>query len=347
MAVQVVSKPTEWDFILRSLKKEKTILFLGPHLLPNADGKPLSLAFYEDLTERQKHLDFLYNPKEGFFVFGQSSHKSKVLMEIGDFYSQTFGKELYGQIAEIPFPMVVTLMPDHSLENVMEGMSLPYQTAFFDKHSTPALEAPTKDKPLVYHLFGSYKKDESLILAYDDLFDYLKAIFGNDTLPTALRAAMSKAYDLVFLGFEFDKWYMQLLLNVLGLQDEKAGFVRHAMPKETTQDLTTYTLCTKHFRMEFVEEDEASLFIQRLYEKCNEENILRKPATPQAVAPVDARFQRKMELQKLLERQYSMKGEYENKLDLETDPRTKMKYEDEIDRISEDIRKYENELNLL
>ncbi len=347
MSVEIDIKATEWDFILRSLKKEKSILFLGPRLLTNADGKSINLAFYEELAEKQKHLDFLYNKTDGFFVFGQSSHKSKILMEISDHYSHTFGEDIYKKIAEIPFPLIVTLMPDHSLENVMDSMNLPYQTAFFDKYSTPALESPSKDKPLIYHLFGSYHKDESLILAYDDLFDYLKAILGNDTLPTVLRAALGKAYDLVFLGFEFDKWYMQLLLNILGLQDEKAGFVRHAMPGDANSDLTTYTICTKHFRMELMEEDEHLLFIQRLHEKSQEEGIFRKAKPRQEETSVDLKFQRRIELQKLLERQYAMRNDYENKLDLETDPRTKMKFEDEIDRISEDIRKYENELNLL
>lgn len=71
----------------------------------------------------------------------------------------------------------------------------------------------------LFNLFGKVGERESLVLTHEDLFDFLRSILGakplTDELYLPLFEALSDADDFIFLGFQFDKWYMQLLLRLL------------------------------------------------------------------------------------------------------------------------------------
>jgi hypothetical protein len=90
---------------------------------------------------------------------------------------------------------------------------------------------PSEKRPLVYHLFGSLVRPESvfqpgdyfgsLVLTEDDYFDYLVgttlgAIRDKDRdaqfLPTVVRRALTDS-SLLFLGFRLDEWDFRMLFR--------------------------------------------------------------------------------------------------------------------------------------
>src|SRR5262249_50426575 len=63
---------------------------------------------------------------------------------------------------------------------------------------------PSRDQPLVYHLFGRYGEPDSLVLTEDDCFDFLTAVARAPHLvPDVVRYALSQT-ALMFLGFRIE-----------------------------------------------------------------------------------------------------------------------------------------------
>lgn len=74
---------------------------------------------------------------------------------------------------------------------------------------------PTKDEPLVYHLFGSDDYPGSLVLTEDDHMEYLVAISQNigratDPIPRRVRQAMADS-SLVLMGYHLRGWDFRVL----------------------------------------------------------------------------------------------------------------------------------------
>lgn len=75
-------------------------------------------------------------------------------------------------------------------------------------------EMGTKEKPLIYYLYGSVDEPESLVLSEDDLLDFLIAIISkNPPLPANISSEFrNKTKCFLFIGFGFNNWYLRILL---------------------------------------------------------------------------------------------------------------------------------------
>lgn len=347
MGNQIIEvQPIDWDFIVNTIKRQRCILFLGPELFKTKGGESMQSKFFKELAAENPDKILSYN-QDGFFLFANAQAKTRTFLKIVDFFEANFDKELITKIAEIPFHTIVSINPDISLKRVFEENNQPITFDFFDKTAKKDIaQAPTKDKPLLYNLFGSVTKEDTLILTHDELFEYFRALMGNNVLPLELRSALDGALDYIFLGFQFDKWYVQLLLSLLNLHDEKYKFIRYASANQMNKE--TASLCINHFKIEFIDND-TDQFIQTLHDKCEEAKLLRKfpdkAAAQQAMQEIKG--DRVSELKASLDRQYKLLADMERKLDTESNPREIMKFEDEIDKIKERIAEYENELTEL
>jgi hypothetical protein len=200
------------------------------------------------------------------------------------------------------------------------------------------LETPTIRKPLIYNLFGSITSPESLILSYDDLFEYFKSVFGNNMLPKDVRSILKDADNVIFLGFQFDRWYVQLILNLLDIYDETSGFSRYALASSLSND--TRILCMNHFKIEFIGEDN-SHFIDILYNKCQEEGMLRDLS---GGAFADSNNEKVRELQEKIVREVELVNEYEKMNETEKKSFIVFQNKRKIQEIKEKIAEYETEL---
>jgi hypothetical protein len=134
-------------------------------------------------------------------------------------------------LAQCPAKVFISATRDTLLEDALrnEGKKAPrtefcrwrpsLEDASFPAY--PALEsgyAPDVEHPLVYHLFGLWDVEESLVLTEDDFFDYLLA-FNKDTssrsiIPALVRRALVDS-DLLFLGFRPEVWDFRVLYRCL------------------------------------------------------------------------------------------------------------------------------------
>jgi AcrR family transcriptional regulator len=137
--------------------------------------------------------------------------------------------------------------------------------------------------PLIYNLFGSKDQDDSLVLDYDDMYKMLQSALGEPGLPIKLLRKLREARTYIFLGFQFDKWYSQLLLKLLKDDSEQDKLISINNPLEDTD---TRQFIIQQFDIKFM--GDQFDFFGELYKRCDKENILRgisdDTLCPEAVA---------------------------------------------------------------
>ena len=74
---------------------------------------------------------------------------------------------------------------------------------------------PTWNAPLVYHLFGSDERPDSLVLAEDDYLDFLvKTSAQRDRIPEYIRGKLASS-SLLFVGYTLHDWEFRVIMRGL------------------------------------------------------------------------------------------------------------------------------------
>lgn len=222
-----------WEDLLLDIEEQNAVLLLGHGFLPGAQGALLQ----EKLGEKLLHA---YG-REGLFLFADSEAKTRAQKEAARFYrGQSLDGGLLKQIAEMPFPLMVSANPDTLLLDTFAQYQVPCQFDYFSsryKVREYAIQRPKVQQPLLYNLCGSHEDRESLLLDYDDLFLMLSKLLGGETpLPNnEVRMPLYRATSFIFLGFHFERWYTQLFMRYLNMNES-----RFSNPKSNYALKTTF-----------------------------------------------------------------------------------------------------------
>ena len=320
----------KWRRLLKALKNEGTVLFLGPNVERDTDGQPVFEKLGQKMVEEYEGEVSI--DKDGFFFFVETEAKSDVVYDIKEFYEkQDFAEDIYKQLAAIPFHLIITLSPDEAIHNVFTSHGVKHSFAYFDSYKSE-VEKPTIEKPLIYNLFGLATQGK-YVLTQEDYFNYVKAVIGDDVLPKKIISALNSASNYLFIGFDFDKWYNRLLLMILNFHVQKEGKTRHAIQSEKTDSLYT-KLVEKQFNITFVENNESD-FIDTLYQKVKESEML-KPL----VSREEALTQQIQEKTELLD-------QYEEKETLSDDPKEQMRCQKAIEELVNEIEELTKQLSVI
>jgi Effector-associated domain 11/SIR2-like domain len=262
--------------LITDIKQQKCVLLIGPEIV-TMQGVVLREALRRHLHESNADDIAHYYERDNFFLFKEKLSKEDVQREVSDFYeshhTQTDVEEtIFKKIVRLKSHLVLSINPDHFLSNVAYKYGIEHRFAYF-QHGGGAVaevEEPTSEKPLFYNLCGAIERDDSLVLDYDDLFSLLSSLLGTPGLPLKLKTTLQQAKHFLFIGFDFDKWYSQLLLRVLS--GEKA--IRKFAIDPNTREENTHTFLVKQFGIEFIEDEKA--FFEELYKRCEAEGLLRE-----------------------------------------------------------------------
>lgn len=207
-----------WKPIINDLEKERAVLLIGPDFLPHQEVS-VSADFYAYLSEQLADEATHYFHREGLFLFDTAVSKMDAQTEAEAFYKNLpVDEALLERIAELPFPLVISVNPDLALPHFFSKRQLNFQFDYFsskDKATPGNITKPTAASPLIYNLCGSIEDYQSLVLDFDDMFELLKNLLGDFGVPKAINDALVNATTYIFIGFQFDKWYTQLLLRYL------------------------------------------------------------------------------------------------------------------------------------
>ncbi len=261
----------EWDTLLDNIASGRAILCLGAELFA-FDGIHMDERLKLAAGTQVKAYD------DGLFYFGSGSDIVPYSKIKRAWQQPVPGLEpLLAQVARIPFQVLISLTPDHLLKEAFESQAIPHQHAVYVKRKpAPEILPPGPALPLVYQFLGELEQRESLVLTHDDLYDFLESVIEHRSMPEVLKARIREAYTFIFLGLPFEKWYMQLLMRVLGQHTNKNALkyaANHAVNHQTQ------AFCFEQFNILSVPE-QTGAFVAELYRRCEAAGLLRsdKPA---------------------------------------------------------------------
>ncbi|WP_114940965.1 SIR2 family protein [Mucilaginibacter endophyticus] len=273
----------DWDFLLATLKEDRCILLLGPDIIKVSDPndttkvRPIQDALLDYLDAYRDPNILKYYSQDELFLFKDMPAQTKVFYKIKRFYANTpVKRDIYENITKVPFPLIVSVSPDMYLDQAFATMGFRHRFEVYKTASESHAIAPiTGQDPVIYNLFGYVDDEESLVLTHDGLFDFLSAIMGKRPLPNEIENMFQRATNIIFLGFKFEKWYVQLLLRLLKIHNSAYNRSSKYSSKITNNGSSEIEdLCREQFHIDFID-TQIEDFIETLCEKCKEEGILR------------------------------------------------------------------------
>ena len=274
---------TEWKDILFWLKKGEAVLVIGPGAITDENGTTLYEKLCGELdTEMNKDTR---GQRYRLFFLAESLKQQKagesLLLEAAEkVYKTSYINETASKLARIPFPLIISTSGDTMLRNAFEEQAIPLNYDFYNYHSTPGkLDKPTADNPLLYKLFGSIEEEDSLIFTHDNLYEFLFSILGSKPLPLEIRDKLRTAKNFIFLGFDFEEWYLQIILRLFEIHNEKNSYA-YAWQELNENTISFYST---EFQLDFIN-GKIPGFVDQLYEKCHEEGILKEKQEAPAIS---------------------------------------------------------------
>jgi hypothetical protein len=194
------------------------------------------------------------------------------------------------KIAEIPFNLIVSLMPDDRLRNKFDEQGFPYKFDFYSVKS-PMQRVDfetTPEEPLIYNLLGNFAEQDitnfivkddrhtidDIIITFDDMFKFLKEVLSNG-LPSAVGIPLSRARTIVFLGVHFERWHTQLLLKIIA---PAGDILKYNISKNYFGEKDRSKMCVfiseERLGIQFIPENPIH-FLDLIYQECKKNNLLK------------------------------------------------------------------------
>jgi hypothetical protein len=275
-----------WKDLLKSLAQQKCVLLVGPDLLPSENlflerCRHIGIDPADIIGSLPRDISMVY-PKDELFLFPNDAARTRVWRKFDDFYDEWLVRltPIYERIAALPFPVVISTLPDLGLRKTFEQRGIHHQFSYYDYRGTPEphdrITASPRDTRLIFNMFGVLSDHNSLVLTHDDLFQYFCQILGDRKLGgdlyIELSHALKQATDFIFVGFQFDQWPMQMLLRLLNPERNKGR--QYALNPAAAEE--TRVFFADQFEVEFVDDVTPLEFLEILSEKwlADEQNRL-------------------------------------------------------------------------
>lgn len=108
----------DWETILDYIESEQAALLIGPEVM-HFDGKPMNKAWREQVRGKfQSKIAYNYE-QDGLFLFSNKIVKNDAARFVRKFINEREPDEaVFQKIAQIKFPLVVSINPDTYLSDV-------------------------------------------------------------------------------------------------------------------------------------------------------------------------------------------------------------------------------------
>ena len=271
-----------WTPTIQAIKDGKCLIFLGPQFLEaEVDGETQSLTnvLWSKLREDYKKEISAWYDQDELFLFRDRAAKNEAYFYLKALREKAAVKhDLFQKIVSINLPLIVSFSPFLNPDSLISSANIPWfftQRHYHMRREKDNLPMPNAERPMIYDLFGSLKEEESMVLTYSDLFDYIKAILGEKELPTNLQSIFQRSSYFIFLGFQFDKWYVQLILRLLkSIKGENSPGIWTAPEEVQHQPIVDFL--ENEFQIRIIQNiANVHSFVETLYQQCYDEGLLR------------------------------------------------------------------------
>jgi hypothetical protein len=216
--------------IARQIRDGNCVLFLGPAAVaaPQPDGsmRPLTelcaIELANGLGLPPDEAESLQQVTSTLRMKGALSD-TLIIAAVQDFYQRMEKSKLspvLQELANLPFRIIVNTTPDDYFTKYYAQTLRDFRFDFYNfrkPNPDPLYKFGDDQSPLIYNLFGHYKKPESLVLTYGDQLNYINKITGvqHERLPDSLLAAFNTPRFYLFLGFDFEDWTLRITCDAL------------------------------------------------------------------------------------------------------------------------------------
>lgn len=273
----------EWRKLIYTLRQGNSILVLGPEIpcseiedVPavGPDGEPLPLvppidtlpaALARHLFDEGK-LTLSLNPNDLAQVaelYHKERGRSDLEEEVVRFYRDAPFTDVYTDLANIPFNVIISLTHDTSLVTALRDAGKFPVVELYDFQGEQReavglgrdpVGVGTAQKPLVFYLYGHPDVPRSMVVSETDSLKFLTAVMGKSPgLPSDLRSHLSHPdKSFLLLGFGITRWYLRILLHLLSanLKDSKSFAFESIDEPDQTFTKQTILFLRKGWRFE-------------------------------------------------------------------------------------------------
>ncbi len=254
----------EWDDLLYSIEQQKCIVVIGPEVYTAPGEPPMHKRLAAFLEQQASQLRIRVN-ENGWFHLQPMGTETSPYWKVKEFYNRPtpHADGTLKTLVRIRFPIFISLTPDGKLRQAFDGHAADFETYVRKKPYREDQPVPSAERPLVYQLLGSLEDRNTLVLNYDDFYDYLESVFEKKSMSPILKEAILEADYFLFLGLSFDQWYNHLFMRVLSQSKEKLQTLKVAVPF----DAENAESCAEQYIIKFVD-DHIGDFVQELFRRC-------------------------------------------------------------------------------
>ncbi len=230
----------DFDLLAQLVENEKCALFLGPFassaLAHDGSQTSLRILLAREIAEdlRQKTGQPLPDTDNlglvcSAYVNQPNTSRTSLEIKVRDFYRRhTEPSPLHLEVARLPFRLIFTVAPDELLQKAfLTEKKRSFREGYyrFSKTQVGDFDDTPEGWTYIYQLFGRVleKPDGSLPLTIADQLEYIDSVqgVGKETrLPTGLRNAMQDCEAFLFLGFDYENWYLRVLFHILKFSEK-------------------------------------------------------------------------------------------------------------------------------
>lgn len=278
-------KDGDWNEIIGSIERESCILVLGPGAILDKNGNSL-LDHLCNLLADKLGEEILESPDRLYHLADQLSKERGWRKTLSDLTANAFSVEeyhpMYPQLAQIPFNLIISTSPDSLLADTYDEFGFPYHKEYFNyKERRELVHQPSKEEPLLYNLFGKIGDDDSLVLTFDSLFDFIFSILSPKGFPLKLKEEVLAASNFLYVGFDFESWPLKILMRLFESHQKEISYA-YAW-KEDKLRPATKAFYENNFKIDFINH-QVPEFIEQLYKRCKEEDLIKEAG--EGVAPI-------------------------------------------------------------
>lgn len=264
----------QWNALLRGIEQDSCIICLGPEFFsapPRTESQSQRMATHLKQYAKQLGIRVLEN---GWYQLGRNGDDGATYEAIRAFYEkENEGHEkTLEQLAEISTHLIINLTPDHHLEATLERKGYQYRPGVYVRNQPNRnTEVPTQQVPMIYNLVGNLEQRNSLVLTYDDFFDYIQSTVRGVSMSSLLKDNILSADYFIFLGLPEDDWRMHLFLRIM--QQHENGKNKYATMPGADEDVAQ--AWNEQYDIKLIN-DHIEAFVTELHKRCTEKGLLRE-----------------------------------------------------------------------
>lgn len=261
----------EWRKLKKDFEEGRCVIMIGPHLAGlQRDGgevplvEELSLHLAEVLDEEKIKYDKKAVRSLSYIALRFLSIEGARRVDLEDMAKDFIldntktVPEVYKSLAQLPAQLIVNTNPDNFIERALREQGKQAMSYFYNFRREQELQIDIDklsiERPLVYNLFGSLDKQESLVLTEEDQVDFIRNVVKEvPRIPTEIMSQFDDRKTYLFFGFNLENWQFRLLLDGLQLKEGNTTW----SPQESRFPLSSMTKAfyKERFSFKFIDQD--------------------------------------------------------------------------------------------